>query len=144
MALFEGREFRLRDEELEPRVAQAEAFLRQCRDSNARLRDAAAPADDEEIATALLHFVGAWPNASHGDLAAYGAQLTQDVIERQPCRYALAEGLRHLRHTSKFLPSIAEVLAALDRMQTRVRNSVWHVEQIEKLLAETNSVRRTP
>ena len=57
-----------------------------------------------------------------------------DVIERRPCRYALRAALRHLRQTSRFLPSIAEVLAALDEAQTRIRNTAFHVEQIPAAL----------
>ena len=84
----------------------------------------------DTIRDQLDRFVEAWPNASRGDLAGYGAQLALDVFNRQPCCYALRFALRHLRQTSRFLPSIAEVLAALDSEQARVRNTVWHLGQI--------------
>ena len=68
------------------------------------------------------------------DLAGYGAQLAQDVIGRRPCHHALRSALRRLRQTSRFLPSIAEVLVALDAEQSRVRNTLWHVGQMPAAL----------
>ena len=135
MGLFEARQARLSPEFLAPVAEHAEDFLRRCAASAVMLRDATEPASDEDISAELLRFVGAWPNASHGDLASYGAQLAQDVIDRQPCRYALGTALRHLRQTSRFLPSIAEVLGEIDRAQSRIRNTVWHVEHTHTMLA---------
>ena len=111
-------------------VQRAEAFLDSCAVHADALREAAEPLPVDEIGAQIGAFVTAWPNASRADLAGFGAQLAEDVIERRPCRYALRSSLRHLRQTSRFLPSIAEVLMALDAAQARVRDTVWHVEQI--------------
>ena len=111
-------------------VERARAFLDSCATHAAALREAAEPLPIDEIGRQIGLFVMAWPNASKADLAGYGAQLAEDVIERRPCRYALRSALRHLRQTSPFLPAIAEVLTALDIAQARVRNTVWHVGQI--------------
>ena len=144
MTLFEASRAQLPAGLLAAAVADAEAFLGSCGARASRLREAAEIVADDELTAALMRFVGAWPNASHGDLAAYGAQLAQDVLDRRPCRYALDEALRQLRQTSRFLPSIAEVLAVLDAAQARVRNTQWHVEQIETLLAMSRSGAHAP
>ncbi|RYC29545.1 hypothetical protein D3273_23450 [Lichenibacterium minor] len=111
-------------------IQRAQAFLDSCAAQTGALRDAAAPLPVEAIGRQIGAFVTAWPNASKADLAGYGAQLAEDVIERRPCRYALQAALRRLRHTSRFLPSIAEVLVAIDGEQSRIRGTLWHVSQI--------------
>lgn len=111
-------------------IERAERFLADCSAVDGALREAVEPVPITEIGRQLDAFVAAWPNASGADLAGYGAQLADDVIERRPCRHALREALRHLRQTSRFPPAIAEVLAALDEAQARIRNTAWHVGQI--------------
>ncbi len=120
-------------------IARAEAFLDGCEAHAAALREAAEPVPVDEIGPALGLFVTAWPNASGADLAGYGAQLAEDVIERRPCCHALRTALRRLRQTSRFLPAIAEVLGALDAAQARVRDTAWHLEQLP---AELDKARR--
>lgn len=120
-------------------IARAEAFLKACAAHTATLREAAEPLSVDEIGRQVGAFVTAWPNASSADLAGYGAQLAEDIIERRPCRHALRSALRQLRHTSRFLPAIVEVLGALDAAQSRVRNTAWHVAQIPAELARARA-----
>ena len=117
-------------------IERGERFLALCKAQGGLLGQAleAVPVDD--ISRQLMAFVAAWPNASGGDLAGYGAQLVQDVVERKPCRYALREALRQLRYKCKFLPSIAETLAALDIAQTAMRNTWWHLTTLPDQLAK--------
>ena len=115
-------------------IRQAQAFLDSYTAHATALQEAAEPLPVDEIGRQIGAFVTAWPNASKADLAGYGAQLAEDVIGRQPCRYALRSALRRLRQTSRFLPSIAEVLVALDAEQSRVRNTLWHVGQMPAAL----------
>ena len=115
---------------LRNRIERAQTLLDSCAVHASALREAAEQLPVAEIGRQIGAFVTAWPNASKADLAGYGAQLAEDVIERRPCRYALRAALRRLRHTSRFLPSIAEVLVAIDGEQSRIRGTLWHVSQI--------------
>ncbi len=121
-------------------ITRAEAFLDNCAAHADALQDAAELLPVDEIGRQIGSFVTAWPNASRADLASYGAQLTEDVIERRPCRYALRSALGHLRQTSRFLPTIAEVLEMLGIAQARIYNTVWHIEQIPMSLNETRAI----
>ena len=120
-------------------IQRAQAFLDSCAAQTGALHEAAAPLPVEAIGIQIGAFVTAWPNATKADLAGYGAQLAEDVIERRPCRYALRSALRRLRQTSRFLPAIAEVLAELDAAQVRVRNTAWHAAQIPAELDRARS-----
>ncbi len=111
-------------------IAGAERLLARASALGGTLAEAVERETPDAISRQLDAFTSAWPNASRGDLAGYGLHLVLDVAERQPCRYALRSALRELRQTSRFLPSIAEVLTALDTTQARVRDTVWHLEQL--------------
>ena len=135
MALFHGA----RDAAtLRDAITGAELLLTSAAVIGRQLSEAVEVEPNEGIGRQLNAFVEAWPNASRSDLAGYGAQLALDVVERRPCRYALGSALRQLRQTSRFLPSIAEVLAALDDAQGRIRNTAWH---LAKLPAELDRAR---
>ena len=127
-------------------LAKSEMFLKAVADLDADLQAALAPLDLPEIAAALRQFVLAWPNASKADLAGYGAHLISDVHRELPCRRALDEAMRLLRRNSKFLPSIAEVLAEISAVQRRMRNLAYQIGRkpafIEKLRAEVEKQER--
>ena len=131
---------------LRGKIDEAQAFLAACTAQHALLQDAVEHVPDDEVGRQLIAFTAAWPNASSADLTGYGVQLADDVLDRRPCHYALREALRHLRQTSRFLPSIAEVLASLDKVQKRVRATAWHIGQlpgeIEKARAALSEIER--
>lgn len=119
-------------------IERGERFLALCQAQGGLLGQALEPVPVDDVSRQLMGFVAAWPNASGGDIAGYGSQLIQDVVERKPCRYALREALRQLRHKSKFLPSISEVLTALDTAQTAIRNTWWHITTLPDHLAKAH------
>lgn len=109
--------------DLREAVPVAEALLAECAAQADHLRDAMEQIPRDELKRAVASLLSSWPNAAHGDLAGFGAQAMQDVIERRPCRRAVVDGFRRLRHTSRFLPSIAEILAAVDGAQGKLRTT---------------------
>ena len=111
-------------------IAGAERLLANASALGSTLVEAVERETADAISRQLDAFTSAWPNASRGDLAGYGLHLVLDVADRAPCRYALRSALRELRQTSKFLPSIAEVLTALDAAQARVRDTAWHLAEL--------------
>ena len=115
-------------------AAAAEIFLASARGHGERLRESSERLSDDEVARQVMVFVSAWPNASQGDLAGYGAQLLDDLLAEEPCRHALAETFRRLRRTMRFLPSIAEVLTELEARQARFRNTVFHIKRLPALV----------
>lgn len=117
-------------------IPAAELLLSACASQSSALRHALEPMPREDLKRATIDLLTAWPNASRGDLAGYGAQLVRDVLERQPCRYAVREGFRKLRHTSRFLPAIAEVIDALDEAQSRIRDFSARLTQLPALIED--------
>lgn len=115
-------------------IAGAERLLANADALAGQLRDAVEPESLEQIGRQLEAFGSAWPNVSKSDLAVFGGLLAQDVVERQPCRYALRSALRHLRQTSRFMPAIAEVLAEIDRAQAKARDTVFHLRELPAAL----------
>lgn len=105
---------------------------------------AARPATEKEIGGALLAFTVAFPQAAKlPELSAgvttngrerkisYGTFLAEDVIDAVPSIGALAAGLENLRKTSKFLPSIAEVLEAIKAAEDPLRAAPVRVEELK-------------
>ena len=121
-------------------VAAAEIFLASVRAHGERIRAGSERLSDDEVARQVMVFVSAWPNASQGDLAGYGAQLLDDLLAEEPCRHALAETFRRLRRTMRFLPSIAEVLTELDARQARLRNTLFHIQRLPALVEGLNAM----
>lgn len=79
----------------------------------AEITKATSPASVAETKTELALLVGAFPNASKGDLRIFGRMLVEDVAAQRPCVAALALACRRLRRTARFVPTIAEVLEAI-------------------------------
>lgn len=75
------------------------------------------PAAEKEIAAGLALLLKAFPNVGKDDGAAFGRLLLEDVISQKPSVGALEAGCAHVRRTSRFLPSIAEVLEAVQTAQ---------------------------
>lgn len=122
--------------ELREAIPAAEALLAECADQADQLRSAMQPIPRDELKRAVAALLAAWPNAAHADLAGFGAQAMQDLIERRPCRRAVTDGFRRLRHTSRFLPSISEILAAIDEAQRVLRNTSALIGELPKQLEE--------
>ncbi len=121
----------------DPPVKAIEATLAQARampSVEPLLRGAVMPASAQEIRHWLEFLVAAWPNASQNDLAGYGAQLSQDVSAARPSRYALDASARTLRREAKFLPSISEVLGAIQAAEQRLFCAVHAHEHLPEWL----------
>jgi hypothetical protein len=73
-----------------------------------------------QIKTEVATLLGGFPGKE--DLAAFAVLLVRYIQEKKPSRLELALAIRELHHTSKFRPSIAEVLQAL-KNQKRCRLS---------------------
>jgi hypothetical protein len=78
-----------------------------------QLRALATPATELEIAKHLALLLKAYPNAKAADGEVFGAMLIDDVAATRPSIGDIQEACRYLRRTSKFLPTIAEVLEAV-------------------------------
>jgi hypothetical protein len=81
--------------------------------SREELTALAKPATELEIAQHLALLLKARPTAKAADGEIFGAKLIEDVAAMKPAVGDLIEACRHIRRTSKFLPTIAEVLDAL-------------------------------
>ncbi|WP_439925300.1 hypothetical protein [Nitrobacter sp. JJSN] len=69
-------------------------------------------ATELEIAQCLALLLKAFPNASGADGEIFGATLIEDVVSAKPAIGDIQEACKYLRRTSKFVPTIAQVLEA--------------------------------
>lgn len=89
-------------------------------------------ATEKEIGGALLVLVQGFPSADKDRVTAFGRLLVEDVVELGPSIGALAAGTAHLRKTSKFLLSIAEVLDAIKAAEDPLRAAPVRVDELKK------------
>ena len=93
----------------------------------------------EDIEAHGLRLLRAWPQAKHGDLTSYGAELALMVAERRPSRRALEQACRTLKLSKVHLPAIAEVVGTIDAaervLQSRARRFAALPEQIAQVEA---------
>jgi hypothetical protein len=139
MGIFDGPGSPSGIDGLRRAINEADRFQSEVNQQANALRGLMAPISVADIGKQVMIFVSSWPNASGGDLAGYGAQLAQDVIDCQPSRYAITEGFRKLRRTSKFLPSISEVMAALEDAHKRIRNASLHIAELPHAITEARA-----
>jgi len=102
-------------------------------------RKATQQATKKQIGQNLAALVAAFPNAGKSDLGPYGAMLAADVASKYPTFFALEIACRQLRQTSRFLPSISEVLEAIADAEGRVKNHRWTLENFHRYLTQTEA-----
>jgi hypothetical protein len=71
------------------------------------------PASGRDLAV-LAALPATFPTASKTALDVYGAALMDDIVELRPSGGAVMLACRHLRRTSRFLPTISEVVDAIE------------------------------
>jgi hypothetical protein len=119
-------------------AAQALAATVDLRAIEADLHEAGRPATAQEIKRQLQLLIGSFPNSGRNDLAIFGVALLEDVCEEKPGIVALTNGCRLLRRTSKFVPTISEVLTMIEQETQRHETALAAVrefsERIERAL----------
>ena len=120
-------------------IPAAEALMAACSAQAKSLREALEPMPPEDLKRAIAVLLAVWPNTSRSDLTGFGTQLVLDVVERRPCRYAIREAFRTLRQTSRFVPSIAEVLEVLDEAQSRLRKTSVRLAALPALIDDAKA-----
>lgn len=111
------------------------------------LRNIARPATKIDIAKQLAVLVKCYPNIGTADGGeVYGRLLIEDVAAMQPSIGDIEGGCRQLRRTSRFCPTIAEVLQAIgEATQHRLeitRNVAAIPKSRDKLLKEVEEENR--
>ena len=108
-----------------------------------------------QIKHEIAKLLAAFPTKD--DLTAYTALLFEEIIGEKPLWLALAMACREVRRNSRFRPSIAEVLEALEeadwyacrsdrivRLPKYVAALKRHLAELERLLAEAERLRPSP
>ncbi len=101
------------------------------------------PATRAEVGEQIAKLIGAYPNARPADPEIFGRLLVDDVLDARPSAFELVTACRDLRRTSRFIPSIAEVLEAIKEAKKKAQAIlrahreilfVWHqsIESHEK------------
>lgn len=77
------------------------------------------PAPRDEIKHELALLIASFPNGGGNDLSVFGKLLVAEVEALKPSRAALVSACRELRRNSRFVPTICEVIAAVNRERDR-------------------------
>ena len=104
------------------------------------LRTALEPAKDDQIEAELMRLVRAWPQDKRGDLAGYGAELAIFMLERRPSRRALEQACRALKLGRVHLPSIAEVMTALDVAEGALASTMQQLDALPGRIARAEAL----
>lgn len=131
-AAFIGRWRRAQTEERAPNVSYHEHLLQvtetvlpEAGKHLAQLEKLSAPASKVEIANHLAVLLKSFPNGGKDDGAqVFGRMLCEDVGAQEPTIGGLEAACRQLRRTCRFIPTIAEVLAALTEVEEQQRKCI--------------------
>jgi hypothetical protein len=102
----------------EMRAALTRAEALDLDDLRRRLDDASQPATVKQVAVLCARLVAGYPTKNRDP--EFGSILFEETAASQPSLAALEAAVRHLMRTEKFLPSIAEVLEALDEAESHL------------------------
>ncbi len=97
------------------------------------------PAGERIVRMEISKLVGAFPNAPNADLRPFGALLVEDVISKNPSRYAIAAACRKLRQTRKFLPAISEVLEAIEDAERTINYARKSLEELPARIRDASA-----
>jgi hypothetical protein len=123
--------------DIERAIVNAEALVACGLELTARRIDktlAAATADD--IAPELAKLTAAFPNAARLDLAPFSVILAEDLLEAAPSALGLWLACRKLRRTSRFLPSISELLECIEEIDGQFRAAQRWIRDIPALIEQ--------
>jgi hypothetical protein len=116
----------------ESSLADLDAILPAALASLEELRILARPATKLEIAKQLAVLVMCYPNAGTADGEVYGRMLIEDVAAMQPSIGDVEGACREVRRTSRFCPTIAEVLEALEAAKNHREDITYKITGITK------------
>jgi hypothetical protein len=92
-----------------------------------------------QVSKMLAIFMGSFPTSNIKQPQIFTMQLLDDVMEREPSYAVLESTCRALRRTQKFMPSIAEFVAELDKQEdewgARGGAHWWALNTYNKLVA---------
>jgi hypothetical protein len=111
-------------------IAAATRLLASVEELGAAVESLARPATRREIGQHLAALVGSFPLNRDGEI--FGRLLVEDVAATAPSIGALERACTRLRRTSKFLPSISEVLEAVRTEERKLGSDALDIEQLPK------------
>lgn len=140
---------RLRDEHYlhaAANLAALDAVLPQAEAMLEELQNLGRPATKTDIAKHLALLVKSFPNAGSADCTVYGRMLCEDVAADKPSVSDIEAACRKIRRTSKFLPTISEVIEAIEKEKSRRLNVTSPIsgliESRDRLLREADEERK--
>jgi hypothetical protein len=127
------------------KLAALDAILPQAESILEELHNLGKPATKTDIAKHLALLVKSFPNAGSADCTVYGRMLCEDVAADQPSASDIEAACRKIRRTSKFLPTISEVLEAIGEAKSHRRGVTSEMSQLiesrDDLLREVDEER---
>jgi hypothetical protein len=123
---------------LPPAIAGAQCLISSGKIATLRreLPRALSPATVEEIGARIAALIKSIPNPGKEDLEIYARLLTDDVGAQSPTRLGLEIACRRLRRTAEWLPKIAQVLTALEKIEAGIRDAPRSLEELPALVEQ--------
>lgn len=88
------------------------------------------------LADQIGDFLVSWPNSTLVDAAVFASVMMRDLADEGFADCVLVQAFRNLRRSSKFMPSIAEVIAECKAVIGRWRCAQRNAERVEAKRAE--------
>jgi hypothetical protein len=101
-----------------------ESLLPEAEKHLARIAKLSAPASKTQIASHLAVLLKSFPNGGKDDAQVFGRMLCEDVGAQAPTVGGIEAACRQLRRTSRFIPTISEVLEALAEVEAQQRKVI--------------------
>jgi hypothetical protein len=89
-----------------------------------------------QVSKHIALLIGSFPNANPADPRTYTETLIEEVVAAAPMVTTLEAACRKVRRTAKFLPTISEVLAAIE-VEERVWDERWAAIDYADMEADT-------
>lgn len=89
----------------------------------------ATPASRDLARVTLGLLLSAYPNTGREPKEEYFATLLHDIIDEGIGPHVLAEACRNLRRSTRFLPTVGEVLQACENARYRLRGGIEEIER---------------
>lgn len=101
-------------------------------------------AGDRDVGMAMAELLSSFPQDKKNDLRTFTRLLAEDVAEVKASPAALSAACRGLRRTSPFLPSIAEILAAVDSQKASCAAKATLLARLPRRIAEADQALERP
>ena len=104
-----------------------------------QLDAAGAPASHNEIVAAVAQLMSVTKMTGGLNVDVYLKTLIEDIEREAPTRIVLLMAMRKVRHTTDFIPSIRQVMVALEETAANFRSASYRLKSLPERIMEAEA-----